>query len=428
MVGNTRISLPLHLALLALGVLLAVSSAAAAVTDTVLNSFIGSDGSSVFAGLTFDQAGNLYGTTQAGGLGFGVVYELTPADGGGWTKTVLYQFGSKAKDGANPYSGVVIDSAGNLYGTTLRGGTRNKGTLYQLKPGPGGSWTETVLHNFGNGPDGAFPIAVPVIVGNSLFGTTYNGGTGTACTLSGKSTTCGTVYQFTSTGAYSIIHNFTNDGNDGFLPVAGLTPDANGNLFGQTTWGSPYGGGLLFQMVLSNGTWTEVAIHPWGRIHDGRPDGAQCYGTLVFDQAGTLWGTSTVGGTHGDLGTVFRFTQNQHGWAEMNAHGFGEPGDGAYPYSGLAVNAAGNLFGTTYQGGTGGVGIVYEIIPGPTGFTYKLLYNFTGKTDGGFPAAPLVMDSAGNFYGTTMWGGDPNHCQKSPVAGCGVAYEISGAQ
>lgn len=428
MQGNTHISLPARLILLALGVLLAVSPAAAAVTDTVLNSFIGSNGSSVFAGLTPDTNGNLYGTTQAGGLGSGVVYELTPAAGGGWTETVLYKFGSRTKDGATPYSGVVLDAAGSLYGTTLSGGAHNKGTLYRLKKGAGGTWTESVLHSFGAGADGAYPIATPVIVGNSLFGTTYNGGNGTACTLSGKNTTCGTVYQFTSTGAYSVIHSFTNDGSDGYLPVAGLTPDANGNLFGQTTWGGPYGGGILFQMVLSNGTWSEVAIHPWGRIHDGRPDGAQCYGTLVFDQAGTLWGTSLVGGTHGDLGTVFRFTQNVHGWAEQNAHGFGTAGDGAYPYGGLVVNAAGNLFGTTYQGGAGGSGTVYEIIPTPTGFSYKLLYSFTGATDGGLVAAPLVLDSAGNLYGTTMRGGDPTHCQTGPLAGCGVAFEISGAQ
>ncbi len=426
MQGDTHISLAARLTLLALGILLAVGPAAAQVTDTVLNDFVGVNGSQVLAGLIFDQAGNLYGTTATGGLGSGTVYELSPAVGGGWTETVLYKFGSRTKDGANPYSGVVFDAAGNLYGTTLQGGLHGKGTIYRLSPASGGGWTEAILHSFGLGTDGVNPVAAPVIVGGNLYGTTYYGGANNTCPFAGKTYSCGTAYELSSSGVYSVIHNFSNV-NDGYFAVAGLTPDANGNLFGQVLYGGLYGGGILYELIPANGTWTEKAIHPWGRVHDGRLDGAQCYGTLVFDTAGNLWGTSTIGGTHGGLGTVFRFNQNAQGWDETSVHGFGNPGDGSYPYAGFVINPAGHLFGTTYKGGASGDGIVYEIIPLQVGFEYKLLYSFTGKTDGGLVAAPVILDGAGNLYGTTVWGGDPTHCLTASPAGCGVVFEISGA-
>jgi uncharacterized repeat protein (TIGR03803 family) len=428
MKGNTRISLLVRLTLTALCAMIAARPAAAQINDTVLNSFTGGNGSEVIAGLIFDQAGNLYGTTATGGMGKGTVYELTPASGGGWTETVLYKFGSQTKDGASPYGAVAFDTAGNLYGTTLLGGAHGKGTIYRLTPASGGGWTETVLHSFGLGTDGANPVAGPVFdASGNLYGTTYYGGSVNTCPLSGKTITCGTAYELSATGVYSVIHNFSNV-NDGYTLVAGLTPDKNGNLFGQTTEGGTYGGGLLFELSpVGDGTWTETAIHPWGRVNEGREDGLICYGTLVFDAQGNLWGTSTLGGTHGTLGTVFKFTQNAHGWAETSVHGFGNAGDGAYPYSGLVVNSAGNLFGTTYKGGTSGAGTVYEIIPLQTGFNYKLLYSFTGKTDGGLVTSPVILDGSGNLYGTTTYGGNPNDCKKAPLAGCGVVFEISGA-
>jgi uncharacterized repeat protein (TIGR03803 family) len=425
MQGDTYTSLPLRLVLLALGAFLAISPASAQVTETVLNDFTGASGSQVFSGLTFDSSGNLYGTTASGGLGSGTVYELSPAVGGGWTETVLYKFGSKSGDGADPYGGVVFDATGHLYGTTKVGGTHSKGTLYRLTHLSGGGWSESVLHNFGGGKDGANPLATPVIdpAGN-LYGTTYYGGTNVNCTAAGKTYSCGTVYELSSAGVYGVIHDFSSV-SDGYFPVAGITPDSSGNLYGQTTYGGIYGGGLLFELSPSNGTWTEAAIHPWGRVNDGRPDGAQCYGTLVFDNSGHMWGTSLVGGTHGDMGTVFKFTKNGPGWAESSVHGFGEPGDGASPYSGLVVDSEGNLFGTTTLGGASGEGTVYEIIPLETGYDYELLYSFTGLTDGRMAAAPMILDGLGNLYGTTMWGGDSAHCTKSE--GCGVVFEISGA-
>jgi uncharacterized repeat protein (TIGR03803 family) len=427
---DTRTSLPTRLVLLALGALLTISPVAAQVTDAVLNDFIGSNGSQVIAGLISDSSGNLYGTTATGGRGSGTVYELSPVSGGGWTETVLYEFGSQSGDGATPYARLVFDTLGNLYGTTTGGGSHKGGTVFELSPGLGGVWTETILHDFGTGTDGHTPIAgLTIDAAGNLYGTTYYGGNVTTCPASGKTFSCGTAYELSpSAGSwtYSVIHNFSNV-SDGYFLVAGLTLDSSGNLFGQTVLGGTYGGGLLFELVPSNGTWTEVAIHPWGRVNQGRPDGSQCYGTLVFDAQGNLWGTSVLGGTHGALGTVFKFTQNSHGWAETSVHGFGTANDGAYPYSGFVIDTAGHLFGTTYKGGTSGDGIVYEIIPLQTGFQYKLLYSFTGKTDGGLVASPLVLDSSGNLYGTTMWGGDPTHCSKSPLAGCGVVFEISGA-
>ena len=162
----------------------------------------------------------------------------------------------------------------------------------------------------------------------------------------------------------------------------------------------------------------------WGYLHEGRPDGGYPYSTVIFDSNNIMYGTTNVGGTHGDLGTVFRFTENNNGtWAENNLHGFGNAPEGSYPESAL-LDVNGYLYGTTNKGGTAGYGTVYQL-NGSDNYAYTQLYNFTGGTDGALPTGAVVMDSQGNLYGTAPYGGDPTKCTAAPVKGCGVVYKIS---
>ncbi|MGA2904008.1 MAG: choice-of-anchor tandem repeat GloVer-containing protein [Candidatus Korobacteraceae bacterium] len=228
--------------------------------EKVLHSFNnnGVDGAEPYAGLIFDAAGNLYGTTGNGGVNAGgTVLELTPAGGGNWAETVLYSFCSQTNctDGANPSASLIFDAAGNLYSTTDAGGTYGDGTVFELTPTAGGGWTEQVLHSFNNnGTDGAYPYAGLIFdaTGN-LYGTTLNGGT-YQCVDEG----CGTVFELTPTagGGWTeqVLHNFGN-GTDGFWPYAGLILDAAGNLYGTTQLGGTggncggYGCGTVFELT-----------------------------------------------------------------------------------------------------------------------------------------------------------------------------------
>lgn len=397
-----------------------------------LNEFNGSNGAQVLAGLIFDGNGNLYGTTSQGGLyGEGTVFELSPV-GGGWTETVLYNFGSIKYDGTNSQSGLVLDAAGNLYGTTVNGGRYNKGTVFELSPLAGSGWTETVLHSFGYGHDGTYPMdPLAIDTAGNFYGTTYNGGTVDTCMASGVIYTCGTVFELSTTGTggwtYAVIHNFAGGTTDGNFPVAGISLDGLGNLYGQASYGGESGGGVLFELVPVSGKWREKIIHPWGRIHDGRPDGTYPYGTLVFDSVGDFYGTALIGGTHGDMGMVFKFVPNSEGtgWVEQSIHGFGDGTDGQTPLAGVIVDASGNLFGTASKGGTSGDGMVYELIPDGPAYLYRPIYEFSGNSDGGWPAAPLVLDNSGHLYGTTEYGGLAADCSSYPLAGCGVIFELT---
>jgi uncharacterized repeat protein (TIGR03803 family) len=212
-------------------------------TEKVLHNFNGTDGGSPLSNVTFDAAGNLYGTTVEGGVyGHGIVFELTPADDGNWAETVLYSFGP-APDGDEPDAGLTFDAAGNLYGTTFRGGTYDEGTLFELSPHGNGSWTETVVHSFGNGADGTYPYFGSLIfdAAGNLYGITAGGGNARE----------GTVFEFSPDGdgdwTETVLHSFDNPA-DGNTPLAGLTFDAAGNLYGTTSGAGIYGYGTVFEL------------------------------------------------------------------------------------------------------------------------------------------------------------------------------------
>ncbi|MGA7459437.1 MAG: choice-of-anchor tandem repeat GloVer-containing protein [Candidatus Korobacteraceae bacterium] len=275
-------------------------------TEQVLHSFgNGADGLTLYSGLISDAAGNLYGTTYYGGTyGYGTAFELTPAAGGGWTEGVLHNF--TYYDGQQPWAGLIFDAAGNLYGTTYYGGlylacpggASDCGTVFELMPG-GGRWGETILHNFGTGGDGFSPTAGLILdAAGNLYGTTNGGGT--------YNQYGGTVFELTpGVGGWTetLLHSFGN-GTDGEAPDGALVFDTAGNLYGTTGGGGTYGGGTVFELTPTvGGGWTEQVLHNFGN----GVDGANPYTGLIFDAAGNLYGTTQSGGNHG-AGTVFELT------------------------------------------------------------------------------------------------------------------------
>ena len=434
--SNLSIGLRATLAILTLA--LFVTGTCAAQQETVLHSFgNGNDGAFPEAGLIFDSAGNLYGTTYGGGIhcpdvgGCGTVFELSPREGGGYTETVLHSFGN-GTDGQYPQASLILDGVGNLYGTTSGGGIHTScsngygpgcGTVFELSPREGGGYTETVLHSFGNGTDGQYPQAGLVMDGaGDLYGTTYGGGIYTSCS-NGYGPGCGTVFELSPRegGGYTetVLHSFGN-GMDGQNPYAGLILDSQGNLYGTTYYGgtdcAPYGCGTVFELSpREGGGYMETVLHSFGNGTDGENP----YASLILDSHGNLYGTTYYGGIH-DGGTAFELSPREGGgWTETVLHSFGNGTDGSEPYAGLILDSHGNLYGTTYYGGIHLYwGTAFELSPREGGgYTETVLRSFDyNGTDGARPEGGLIMDTAGNLYGTTYSGG---------IHGYGTVFEIT---
>jgi len=363
------------------------------------------------------------------------------------TETVLHNF-TGGSDGANPGFSLISDHAGNLYGTTSFGGAFGAGTVFKLSPNGGGSWKETVLYSFTGGVDGANPYG-PVLfdsVGN-LYGTTENGGAAGG----------GTVFKLTHSGTgwtEAVLYSFSCQFgcNGGVLPVNRLIMDPAGNLYGTTNPGyvgvvfelSPSGGGWTEQTIFPDGATTGLTTDAGGNIFFGRgnliyelsPNGSGGWnstlifnfanmdhefywtvkGTPVLDQAGNLYGTTFYGGTKGS-GSVYKLSHGKTRWTAKILYSFKNDQDGGYPVAGVVLDAAGNLYGATSGGGKYNGGTVFELVPpvGVGSYQEKVLWNFTYK-DGYVPSDSLILDSAGNLYGTTPYGG--------PI-GYGVAFELT---
>jgi uncharacterized repeat protein (TIGR03803 family) len=374
------------------------------------------DGTFVVAGLTFDQKGNLYGASQGGGAGGGgTVFKLTPNADGSWTESVLYNFcpQNNCADGAVPSASLIFDQAGNLYGTAKEGGLDELGTVFKLTPNADGNWTESVLHKFTGGTDGANPSASLIFdqAGN-LYGTTSGGGDD-----------LGTVFRLTpkADGSWteSVLHNFTG-GTDGASPYASLIFDQAGNLYGTTSGGGDSGSclydncGVVFELMPNaNGTWTESVLYRFG----GGKHGQWPFGGLIFDQAGNLYGTAEFGGNCGDpgCGVVFELTPQTDGsWAQRVLHSF-NGSDGDEPVAGLIFDAAGDLYGTALRGGAHNLGTVFKLTPNADGkWAETVLHRFLDRP-GASPSAGLIFGSSGNLYGTTNGAGSAH----------GSAFEIT---
>ena len=423
--------------------------------EKVLYSFQGgsSDGATPAGGVVFDQQGNLYGATSGGGSGSctgwfpcGTVFELSPPaqKGGSWTESVIYNFqGYQYGDGSSP-GGLVIDQAGNLYGSTGYGGTgdcvllgskEGCGTVFELSPPQtkGGAWTETVLYSFQGGNDGYVPDGDLVFdkAGN-LYGATIFGG--------GKGTTCNALYQYCGTvfelrppkqkgGKWTekVLHSFAG-GADGATPNGGLVFDTKGAIYGATSTGGDQGCktnyslgcGTVFKLAppkTKGGAWGEKQLH----IFTDGNDGAGPNGGLIFDAKGSLYGTGGGGGSGNGLGVVFQLTESkQNGrWNESVLYSFQGRNDGRNPQGPVTFDSAGALFGTAGAGRD--YGVFFRLKPSRKRWAYGVLYNFRGAPDGNYPVSALIKDKAGNFYSTTPTGGTGQACQ----GGCGTVFEIS---
>lgn len=394
----------------------------------VLHAFAGgSDGRGPAAALIADKAGNLYGTTAFGGSGVGcyggnegrgcgTVFKVAP----GGATTVLHAF-TGGSDGYEPQSSLIADKSGTLYGTTAHGGGGcghdGCGTVYKIAP----DGTETVLYVFKSGSDGAHPFGGLVAdKRGNLYGVTpVGGGTATCGNLEDQQTAgCGVVFKLTPNGTETILHAFTG-GSDGGAPIGNLIIDAGGNLYGTAgaAGGSAdcssilFGCGVAFKLA-PNGT--ETVLH----VFSGGADGAYPASGLIMDDSGNLYGTTGGGGggsTHcgygsilAGCGTVFKIAPDG---TETLLWVFTGGADGAYPLGGLAIDAAGNLYGTTGGGGGKtnctygpyGCGVIFAIAPGGT---ETILHVFTGKKgDGAYPAASPILGKKGFLYGTTYHGG-----------------------
>jgi uncharacterized repeat protein (TIGR03803 family) len=404
---------------------------------------------------------------------------------------VLYSFKSDGKDGWYP-DGLVFDDAGNLYGTTSEGGNYGYGAVFELTPGAGDAWTETLLYNFCSGgwpcSDGAYPALGSVIVDadGKLYGTTSEGGAyGTTCLGAG----CGTVFALSPNGdgtwSETVLHNFNDDGKDGWQPTAGLTFDATGNLYGTTSFGGSskvgacrnIGCGTVFELTPStNGTWTEKVLYSFCSLHacaDGRGAG----GNVILDGKGNLYGATGLGGSHncgtegcgvvfqlrpaargkwkenvlhtflgrkgkdgsnpgsvildaaGNLygatsGSVFELVKTNF-WAEKVLHKFGQAKFSDTAGAPLIFDASGNLYSTTVKGGANASGTVFRLAPQVNGrWMEEILHSFRNDgQDGYLPTTGVIFDTAGNIYGTTSAGGSSGSgCDGN---GCGTVFEIA---
>jgi uncharacterized repeat protein (TIGR03803 family) len=290
------------------------------------------------------------------------------------TYTVLYSF--SGPDGAYPQAGLIRDSAGNLYGTTSQGGTSNAGAVFQLDP----TGTETVLYSFTGGADGGSPAAAVIrdVAGN-LYGTTQIGG----------ASMLGTVFKLDPTSTESVLHSFKIK-KDGTSPSANLLQDSAGNLFGTTSHGGSSNRGTIFKL---DNTGKETLLHSFKGA-----DGANPVAPLILDSVGNLYGTTYGSGS--TWGNVFKIDPTTRVLTVL--HKFTGKNDGGSSRAGLLLDAAGNLYGTTVYGGTSRAGTVFKI---DSSGNETVLHSFTGGADGGDPAAGVIMDSSGNLYGTTYYGG-----------------------
>jgi uncharacterized repeat protein (TIGR03803 family) len=327
-------------------------------------------------GLIQDTNGNFYGATTYGGdakfqcpVGCGTVFELSPQSDGSWSEEVLYNFGAtRRNDGIFPESGLVMDSVGNLYGTTYEGGDFNKGSAFELSPQPDGTWTGQLLYVFGGAP------------------------------------------------------------GDGGFPRGSLVFDSDGNLYGATR-------STVFELSpTTGGKWTETILHTFG----GPSDGSGPNGNLIWGPDNNIYGTTTAGGNTNDCpidaigcGTVFELSRHDGDWQESLLYTFQAPSDGSSPTAPLVFDSAGNLYGETVFGGSGGCrrtmgcGTIFELSPEAGGVWSKsTLWNFVPER-GALPEGGLIIDEEGALYGTTAGGGGSDECSGFGVnVGCGTAFTL----
>ena len=412
---------------------LTMASSAQAQTFQVIHRFTGGAGGYYpSAGIVSDRAGNLYGGAAYGGnytsscnyvgsqTGCGVVYRMS-RHGSDWIFNILSSF-----DGANGYNpGQLIRVApdGSLYTTTVYGGpgdcqyfSPGCGTIFRLQPpatfcsAVSCPCTVDDLYQFQNRADGAFPQAGNLTLDSAgnIYGTTYVGGLYDA----------GTVYELSRTTngwTKTVLYNFIGSSAGG-NPGGGVVFDSAGNLYGVTFLGGVDGySGVVYELTHSESGWTETVLH----IFQPQTDGSGPAGNLVMDASGNLYGTTADDGPNGG-GTVWELSPGSGGWSFSVLYSFTGEGAGG-PAGGLLMDSSGNLYGTTAGHGAHNQGNVFKLSPANGGWNYTSLYDFSGGSDGGQPFSGLSMDSSGNLFGVTTYGGLVQNC----TSGCGVVWKIT---
>jgi len=392
--------LTLGILVLTTGVWLTSPPTVVASSGKIIYSFAGgADGAYPESDLILDAAGNLYGTTREGGTGgCGTLFKLTRSRDG-WRHQVFYSFAEGYVDGCGPKAGLVFDHAGNLYGTTAAGGSGGCGTVFKFAPNSHGGWTESVLHSFScSNSDGRDPNTDLVFDSQgNLYGTTQGDLNGNAL---------GTVFMLTPSpgGAWkeATIYVFAG-APDGAIPVSGVIPDADGSIYGTTEYGGrgackdyakfspPPGCGVLYKLTPSGGGWTETVIYNFFR---GQGSAKILSSGLTLDKSGRFFGTSSYGGD--GYGASYQLEQTKKGWEQTILHRFWGPPDGEFPVGRLAMGPQGELFGVT--GGT-----VFEIEHTTSGWKERVLFTFDSNSFG--PEAGPTLDSQGHIYGTTAGNG-----------------------
>jgi uncharacterized repeat protein (TIGR03803 family) len=375
-----------------LALVLAAIPLTQAQTFTDVHDFTGSEGANPLNGLMIAANGVLYGTASSGGAsGNGSIYRISPAG----KLAAVYSF-KGGSDGSSPESFLIEDKSGNLYGTTYSGGVYGAGTAYRLT-----GTKETVLYSFGAPSDGSAPEAgLAMDTHGNLYGTTSSGG------LYGNGTVF-MLYRQAGVVKEKILYNF-GTGTDGTVPVAGVTLDASGNLYGTTSTGGAYGYGTVFELTKASG-WAETILHNF----QDSDDGAVPYAGLVADSSGNFYGAATEGGSQGG-GTIYELTPSGSGWnfnVVQSVPGWGISGT----FRNVLLDSSGNIYATTHCDGNYNAGTVYELTPADGSWTYTLLYTFTGGTDGLYSFSNLVMRN-GSLYGTTNQGG---------TSGEGVVFAVT---
>jgi uncharacterized repeat protein (TIGR03803 family) len=396
----------------------ALSIPARAQTASTIYSFALHDSFWPEGGLVEDASGNLYGTTVGGGTyGVGTVYQLSPPVKGSttWTKTVLYSFQPWGSTGHTPSSELTIDSSGNLYGVTWAGGDGrcHCGVLYELiHPATSGApWTHLVLHAFTNtNNDGRLPNAPVVLSSNTIYGVTQQGGLYDS----------GIVYRLIpgkNGGTYSVIYSLGAN-NDASGPNGPLLLDSAGSLYGVTSLGGAFNAGAVYKLAQNGGSWTESILFSFGG--GSGSSGITPVGNLLFDSPGNLYGVTEFGGAS-QLGVAYELSPATGSWTQNVLFNFSKP-VGSSPLAGMTWNPSnGSLYGTTSAGASHTHGSVFQLTPPASGglWTETLLQQFT-FTNGGLPSGRVLRDpTTGYLYGTTYNGG-VSGCDGD----CGVDYQI----
>lgn len=397
--------------------MLVMASYATAQTETVIRSFEnGATGLDPNSGLVADSSGSLYGVTSTGGIscsenrvGCGVAYKLIPpsSGSGSWRQAVLYSFTGE-NDGGAPAGNLSIDPRTHkVYGTAPLGGANGQGVVFELSPGS--PWTENIVYDF-KGRDGSAPISGALFDKGTLFVATANGGSshgGTVVALRPPSVP-GAEWN------RQVLHQFAFDVN-GFSPSAPLIADSAGALYGTTVNGSP-NSGTIFKLVPPSdgiGAWSFSVLYTF----TNGPDGGSPRGSLLFDSEGRLYGTTNSGGdSKCECGTVFQLTPPAGGtgsWSISTLHTFVGGTDGSGPQGGVIFDETGTLYGSTLGGGDpsctegfgSGCGTIFKLVPNGDGsWAESVLYAFQGGNDGIWPASSLLFLND-IFYGTTLYGG-----------------------